>query len=65
MAAKILGMAGKGKKADTRAVLANWLKENAARLEQYDALLNEWRTVGAVDVAMLTLASRQVAALLT
>ena len=54
-----------GKKAKTGSGLTDWLAGNTRRIERYDALLNEWRGVGAVDVAMLTLASRQATALLT
>ena len=56
--------ANKGKKTGSQSELTSWLTENAARLERYDALLAEWRGVGSVDVAMLTLASRQLTALL-
>jgi glutamate dehydrogenase len=65
LAALIVGKAGKGKKAGKAGTLADWLTHNAARMERYDAMLADWRAVGAVDVAMLTLASRQLAALLT
>ena len=55
-------MAGKRGKAKTAAGagLAGWLDKNAERLERFDALLMEWRALGALDIAMLTLASRQL-----
>ncbi|MGE3623804.1 MAG: NAD-glutamate dehydrogenase [Bdellovibrionales bacterium] len=53
---------GRGKKGSGD--LAGWLAQNAQRIEHYNNLLAEWRNVGAVDIAMLTLASRQLAALL-
>ncbi|MFY9288820.1 MAG: NAD-glutamate dehydrogenase [Alphaproteobacteria bacterium] len=44
--------------------LFEWTQRNAGKLESYDAIANEWRSSGTVDVAMLTLASRRLAALL-
>jgi glutamate dehydrogenase len=65
LTALIVGKAAKGKKAASNGQkLSDWLMRNAAGIERYDGLLSEWRTVGAVDVAMLTLAGRQLAALL-
>jgi NAD-specific glutamate dehydrogenase len=55
---------GKDKKKSATQKLSDWLNASAPRLERYDALITEWRSVGAVDIAMLTLASRQLAALL-
>ena len=55
---------GKGKKGKGADELNAWLEQNAARIEHYNNLVAEWRNVGAVDVAMLTLASRHLAALL-
>ena len=37
-------------------------RRNATALERHDALLNEWRGAGVVDIAMLTLAARHLAA---
>ncbi|HEU0117498.1 MAG TPA: NAD-glutamate dehydrogenase domain-containing protein, partial [Alphaproteobacteria bacterium] len=57
---------GKGKEKKPRPAgekLADWLKDHAAEMERFDASLTEWRSAGTVDVAMLTLASRQLAAL--
>jgi glutamate dehydrogenase len=60
LTAKVLG---KDKRKSASHKLTEWLYTMASRLERYDALIAEWRSVGAVDVAMLTLASRQLAAL--
>ncbi|HUY68751.1 MAG TPA: hypothetical protein VMV79_05565, partial [Alphaproteobacteria bacterium] len=65
LTALIIGKAAKSKKAGASdRKLVDWLTDNAGRIERHDALLNEWRAAGAVDIAMLTLASRQLAALL-
>lgn len=65
LTALVIGQPAKGKKAKAvRPKLADWLQKKASRIERYDALLSEWRGLGAVDVAMLTLASRQLAGLL-
>jgi glutamate dehydrogenase len=40
--------------------LLSWLKDNATAIERYDMQINEWRSQGAVDIAILTLASRQL-----
>ena len=61
LTAVIVGKNGKGKASD----LAGWLEHNAKRFEHYDAFMSEWRSAGAVDIAMLTLASRQMAGLLS
>jgi glutamate dehydrogenase len=68
LTALVIGKGSKkagGKKEKASPDLNAWLAQNASRIEHYKALLGEWRNVGAVDVAMLTLASRQLAALLT
>ena len=65
LTALVIGKENKGKKAIDPGDLSCWLAKNAKRIEHYNAQLSEWRNVGAVDVAMLTLASRQLAALLT
>jgi len=65
LTALVIGKASKGKKAKTGTDLDDWFARNASRIEHHSTLLNEWRSVGAVDVAMLTLASRQLAALLS
>jgi glutamate dehydrogenase len=44
--------------------LSIWFDHNAENIERYDALLNQWRVLSSLDVAMLTLASRKLAALL-
>jgi glutamate dehydrogenase len=41
--------------------MANWLERHAPELERHDALMNEWRSAGIVDIAMLTLAARHLA----
>ena len=40
-----------------------WAVQNKAALERYDAMLAEWRPVGAVDLAMLLLANERLSAL--
>jgi len=65
LTALVISKGDKGKKARVGPNLADWLAHNAGRIEHHNALLSEWRSVGAVDVAMLTLASRQLAALLS
>jgi glutamate dehydrogenase len=43
--------------------LGEWLEKHASSLERYDAQLNEWRTTGTIDIAMLTLAVRRLGGL--
>jgi glutamate dehydrogenase len=43
--------------------VAHWAAQNAPALERYDAMLTEWRAVGAVDLAMLLLANETLSAL--
>jgi glutamate dehydrogenase len=54
---------GSGKKSDCSDLLGLWIEKNAAKLERYDALISELRAAGAFDLAMLTLASRHLSAL--
>ncbi|HEY4125368.1 MAG TPA: hypothetical protein VGM36_12190, partial [Rhizomicrobium sp.] len=66
LTASILGISDKGRKtAASRQNLDDWLTGNAAKLEHYNTLINEWRGNEVVDVSTLTLASRQLAALLS
>jgi glutamate dehydrogenase len=66
LTAMIVGKGSKDKKAkgSNNQKMQEWLDKNAARVERYDAVLNEWKSIGSVDVAILSLASRQLAALL-
>jgi len=64
LTAAIIGKTRDKKAKPIHEKMADWLKRNQERLERYDALLNEWRGVGTVDIAMLTLASRQLGGLL-
>ncbi|MDX2027466.1 MAG: NAD-glutamate dehydrogenase [Alphaproteobacteria bacterium] len=59
----VVGKARDKKSADAAEKIAQWLKRHANAIERYDALLNEWRGAGAVDIAMLSLASHQLNAL--
>ena len=43
--------------------MAAWLERNSAKIERYDAQMSEWHNQGAVDLAILTLASRQLSEL--
>ena len=64
LTAQVIG-ASKGKKTLSPSdQMVAWLKTNADRVERFDGFLNEWRAVGTVDIAMLTLASRHLAELL-
>lgn len=44
--------------------LTEWLQNQVSLIDRYDAQLNEWRSLGAMDIAMLTLASRLLNGLL-
>jgi glutamate dehydrogenase len=56
---------GKGRRSGApQQRLVQWLTAHAGRLERYDALLGEWRSTGTVDIAILTLACRQLSQLL-
>jgi len=52
-----------GKKKDEIDPLHNWLTKNSERLERFDKLLGEIRASSVLDLAMLTLASRHLSAL--
>ncbi len=56
LVANIVGK-GKGGKATPEAKLQQWLSGNQDKLGRYDVQLQEWRTAGVVDLAMLTLAA--------
>lgn len=43
--------------------LADWTQRHSLAIERHDALLNEWRSAGLVDIAMLTLAARHLSLL--
>ncbi len=60
MGIKVSGDTKKGCHCDP---LPAWTEKHAERLEHYDALLNELRATGTLDLAMLTLASRHLSAL--
>ena len=54
-----------GKKNDKPSTkLGGWMEGNAAYLDRYDAQINEWKAIGKLDLAMLTLASRLMDGLL-
>ena len=60
LASVIIGK-GKDKKGGvTQDKLTQWLEKNKAKLESYDAQVQEWRSAGAVDLAMLTLAVKRL-----
>ena len=59
LTAELASRKTQGKKCD----VAGWAAQNAAALERYDAMLAEWRAVGAVDLAMLLLANERLSAL--
>jgi glutamate dehydrogenase len=60
LVAAIIGSGKNKKRATPQERLERWLERNAAKLDSYDAQLQEWRGVGNVDLAMLTLAARRV-----
>ena len=66
LAVVVLGkIKGKATSANaSKALIETWLTKNKDRLEAYDALLDDFRAVPALDIAMLTLASRQLGAFL-
>jgi glutamate dehydrogenase len=61
LTALVAGTGKSGKDRTPQEKFAAWLERNTERLESYNAMLTEWRGVGAVDISMLTLASRQLA----
>ncbi len=40
--------------------LSEWLEKSSSALLRYEAMLAEWQSIGAVDMAVLTLANRQL-----
>ena len=56
------GIIGKGKDKGTapRERLNQWVERNAERMSSYDAQVQEWRMVGGVDLAMLSLAVKRL-----
>jgi glutamate dehydrogenase len=65
LTALIIGKAKDKKTKDSSQKMADWLAANTNFIERYDAMMNEWRSTGAVDIAMLALASRQLNTLLS
>jgi glutamate dehydrogenase len=59
----ILKSAGGPKSSSLAQRLAHWIDKNNAKIERYDTQVSEWRSFGAVDIATLTLASRQLSGL--
>jgi glutamate dehydrogenase len=58
-----LKAAMKRKTCSMQDLLTAWTAKNSQRLERYDMLIEEIRAIGKLDVAMLTLASHQLNAL--
>ncbi len=65
LTAKVIGLAPakQGKTAQAADLLSLWYTKEAARLESCDARIEEIRAAGALDLAILTLAIRQLGAL--
>ena len=63
LATNALGKKTGGKAKGGNDLLSQWTTQNATRLESYDCLLNELRAAPTFDLAMLTLASRALGAL--
>src|SRR5262249_54982617 len=57
----VVGKSGNKQSKASSQKLAAWLEEHASEIERHDALLKEWQSAKAVDIAMLTLAARHMA----
>ena len=60
IAANIIGKGKDQKNGAPREKLAQWVARHKEQLSAYDAQVQEWRQAGVVDLAMLTLAAKQL-----